>query len=287
MSLSAGSVADYLGFVHKIRDDWGLPKHKELWFRGEDGMFRETRLRPKLYRPLRGNSLKPVEELLEIENKLFMEFSRCGGQLCEVKLDDDWDWFFLMQHHAVPTRLLDWTDGALIGLHFAVRDKTLTQPIVYVLDPYWLNDEILKKHPDRADMKSRWKAFCEKHPLEDDDEWERLYLPADEEDAKEPLLNTPQIPLLWDSPHITRRVAAQRSRFMIFGCEFSWLSDLADKTPSRIHSIEIDAKSVNTIRHELMDAGISESVIFPDLDGLGRELMLYWEARIAGLTTRS
>jgi hypothetical protein len=265
-----------------MRDDWNLPDHKELWFRGEDLSYRETRLRPQLYRPLPGHSLKPVDELLEIENKLHAEFTRCAGPLCDVRSDDDWDWYFLMQHHGVPTRILDWTDGALVGLHFAVHEKSPIKPAVFVLDPYWLNDEIIKKHDDRADMTSRWKLFCEKHPSSENDidEWERLYLTADDEDLNDPLLATPKIPLLWDSPHITRRVAAQRSRFMIFGTEANWLSDLMNESGSRISTLEINVESIPNIRHELRDSGITESVIFPDLDGLGRELSQYWKDRL-------
>ena len=85
---------------------------------------------------------KSVRQLLELENDLYEEFGRCSAQLSDVKSNqDDWEWdsFFLMQHHGVPTRLLDWSDGALIALHFAVRDKPIppkTGSIIYVLDPY-------------------------------------------------------------------------------------------------------------------------------------------------------
>jgi hypothetical protein len=235
-----------------------------LWFRAEDLTYDKTLLRPRLYRPRGGKPPKGITELLEIENTLYNEFERCAAQLCEVRPGEDWEWewYFLMQHHGVPTRLLDWTDGGLIGLHFAVRDKSAA-----------------KGDPDAI---KRWERFYAKHPFEyDEEDWDRLYLPADEDDAKEKLLNTPKIPLLWDSPHVTRRIAAQRSRFMVFGSDPIWLIEMMTKKKRdcRMEALCVAPGAISKIKHELRDAGVTESVIFPDLDGLGRELSHVWADR--------
>lgn len=150
-----------------------------------------------------------------------------------------------------------------------------------MLDPHWLNDEVLKSHLDRASASGRWKKFCAQDAsgdLDPEEDWDRLYLPSDEQDAQDPLLDTPEIPLLWDSPHVTRRVAAQRSRFMVFGTEAAWLSDLAQQEDTRVAKLCIESAEIKRMKSALREAGITESVIYPDLDGLGRELEQFWEA---------
>ena len=220
------SLGQYLSIVSRIRRRWHIPKKDELWFRAEDARHRKTHLQPGLYRPRDSGKRKSIRNLLELENALYEEFRRCATQLSDTRLSsDDWEWdsYFLMQHYGAPTRLLDWSDGALIALHFAIRDKPIppkSGSLIYVLDPYWLIDE-LKENQDASDSRRRWKEYLEKGneiSLTDDD-WDRLYLPSDDDDLTNPLLATPVIPCLFDSPHVTRRVAAQRSRFMIFGTD--------------------------------------------------------------------
>jgi hypothetical protein len=116
-----------------------------------------------------------------------------------------------------------------------------------------------------------------RHPDQDEDDWDRLYLPPEKDETKNKLLKTPVTPMLWDLAHVTRRIAAQRSRFMIFGTDPMWLVTLGRERRSRLRSIIIPKSAVNRIRRELEDAGITESVVFPDLDGLGRELKQVWE----------
>jgi hypothetical protein len=281
---SANSLSRYLTAVAGVRKRWDVPKSKELWFRAEDSKHKETRLQPGLYRPAKSGIRKPIRSLLRIENDLYQEFERCASQLSDARLSShDWEWdcYFLMQHHGVPTRLLDWTDSALIALHFAIRDKLIpakSGAVVYALDPYWLLSE-LDEDPDRVNAKSRWATYAESDTSVESRDWDRLYLPADEEDFENKLLETPEIPALFDSPHVSRRIAAQRSRFMIFGTDLAWLSNRLGKKTARLDSITIPGNAISRIRQELRDAGMTESVVFPDLDGLGRELKQMWRMR--------
>ena len=273
----------FIDRIGEIRDSWGLAKHKELWFRGESRDYGETILRPELYRPARGVSLKPIWKLLKIENDLHDEFQRNAVERCNEKTSDaDWDWdsYLLMQHHNGPTRLLDWSDGALMALHFALRIKQNDShdARVYVMESYRLMEK-LEELPDVKLLKQDWKAYVGRHPSYglDEDEWEDAYLPGNEEILAE--FNVPRPPLVLDFPLITRRIAAQRSRFIVFGTEPDWLSEEFKKQDSTIRLISIVAASRPKMRQQLRDCGVTESVIYPDLDGLGREMTQLWEDR--------
>jgi hypothetical protein len=281
----ARNLGEFVNVVWRIRRDWKLRKDVELWFRAEDLRHSKTKLRPKLYRPRKSGKIKSVDALLRIEDDLYEEFERCARQLCDLRPESDWDfeWYFLMQHHGATTRLLDWSDGALIALHFAVRDKAQrpkSGSVIYIVDPEWLL-EILDADLDKKRAKENWKEYRRDHPEEtsdlSDERWEYAYLPDPDDHHKH--LPVPDVPVLWDAPHVSRRIAAQRSRFMIFGRDYEWLTNLAETKDACICAITIPRGSINRIKQELRDAGVSESVLYPDLDGLGREIAQAWEAR--------
>jgi hypothetical protein len=55
-----------------------------------------------------------IREEFIVRAPIFSDFKPAG--------DADWEWYFLMQHYGAATRLLDWTQGALLALYFAVNN---------------------------------------------------------------------------------------------------------------------------------------------------------------------
>src|ERR1700712_4698545 len=101
------SLQGFLNEVQKLKDILGFEK---LWFRGiADHTYG---LEPSIYR-------KAPAAI--IEKQLLNRFKSRALPFIEDKGEKSyWEWLFIMQHYGVPTRLLDWSESALISLAFAV-----------------------------------------------------------------------------------------------------------------------------------------------------------------------
>ena len=275
----ATSLSDFVNQVKQLRKSWSLATDKELWFRGEAHDYGLTKLHPVLYRPAKEFDLKPTTDLLMLEETLFDTFERLSLPLVDNPTEDPLDAYLIMQHHGAPTRLLDWSDGSLMALHFALKYSQTSlssesgSPVVYVLEPDRLSQKISNSVSDQT-LKSAWTKYIKKHSKENFDQDNELpvYLPR----RLPNMPDLPSHPILLEFPHITRRVAAQRSRFIVFGSDPSWLANELNGPNPSIKRILIQRDQTAEIRKELRECGITESVIFPDLDGLGRELQQLW-----------
>jgi FRG domain-containing protein len=264
-----GSISEFLERVSGIHRKWfNGDRFWQPWFRGLGDV--NWKLQPRLFRLNR-----EIDQLLDEEEELRSEFRRRGMQLIsgERPPQSDFEWYFLMQHHGVHTRLLDWTDGALTALYFAVepfaqREDKKHDAVVWMLDPSWLNDQTFKKRDEAEGVAlPEWDLSQE-------------YLPEIFEDRR--LRRT--LPIAIDPSHISKRVAVQRSRFVIFGNKRDGLMEVAGATRNpRLIKFPIAFDAIRAIQKQLETCGITRATVFPDLDGLSRELRRIMQQRVSAL----
>ncbi|MGP8019935.1 MAG: FRG domain-containing protein [Limisphaerales bacterium] len=256
------NVSEYLKRVKEIRNDW-WSKDKDdpwmPWFRGHGQA--DWKLWPRLYRDYNPTRRKKSR----IEDEIREEFAVRAPALSNLRPTNQWDWYFLMQHSGAPTRLLDWSEGALIGLYFAVKDNPgFYDAAVWVLDPYRLNERIVGEQ----------ELICPTVAMNPNDQKTlKRWLP-DPFAKKRKRLPPEPVPIL--PAHVAQRISSQRSCFTLHGSDQDGLDKL--RGDDLLIKIVVPASGVVKIRRELEIYGIDEVTIFPDLDGLGRCVSARWKS---------
>jgi FRG domain len=260
VALISESVSEFVKCAASIREDWF--GDDDCWgplFRGQQRA--SWGLSPKLYRDF--GDYKYLKKY-EVEDEIREEFAARAPILSESRTAaDPWEWYFLMQHFGAPTRLLDWTEGALIALYFAVRDHPgLYDAAVWVLDPFRLNGRAINREEIYAPSESGLPARDLRRvaPWLPERFGRRSRIPAK--------------PIAVYPIHTVRRISTQRSSFTLHGADPAGLDKL--EGGRCLVKIVIPSFRVSIIRRDLETAGIDEATIFPDLDGLGRTVCARW-----------
>jgi len=234
----ATSVSEYLSIIAGLVLNWSSPESGEVspWFRGHKRA--EWNLIPGEYR---FTYIDPEE--------MRSEFMLKARALLDSSPTSDWEWYFLMQHYGLPTRLLDWTVGSLIGLHFALWDDTgESDAAVWVLDPWRLN---------------KWTTRKSELVLTSDSAAQKYLYPVYQTKS------IPRRPIAVVPPYNSPRITVQRGTFTVHGSN----PDGIDRQfTSRLAKVHLPKDYCIQMRRELRYAGISEFTLFPDLDGLSRDI---------------
>lgn len=273
-------VTEFISAIQNDLDKWD--SGVKPWFRGESGD--DPYLCPKIA------SFKHNEE-----NYLLQSFRRKAGGLANVPDRSHTDeWLFLAQHYGVPTRLLDWTEGALHALYFAINIKE-AEPKIYMLNPRRLNElagfgtydlnyplswggplsalyvALAWQNRNLENIKSGLKGgiITKYHYLDANDEAMKTELEAIDK-------LTLKIPIAFPATYRDQRMIAQRSCFTIHGEELkpikAILKDHKLKISECLFEYKIDMKERSAILKQLNILGISAATIFPDLDHLAKDL---------------
>lgn len=273
------SLASYIKMVDAIASEWRVrtkrraddgklrdgefPGEMVPWFRGTTNV--QYSLEPTL---LRNNQLlncynQNKKNIKVIERYLLQRF-RFGGrrEFSTLRVDRSIDWVFLMQHHGLPTRLLDWSKNALTALYFAIRkQKNNDDAAVWVIDPRRLSE---------ACSLGRSIVF----PTGDKEKLLRQYYSLTQTTTK-PAYPIPVIP----PPLLSERLAAQQSRFTYhtekrLGLEqFAIKFARADKCWYLVKLIIPCGKTQIQILRTLRLVGITLPDITPGLDNIALEIL--------------
>ena len=182
-----------------------------------------------------------------LENWLYYDFLSYGGPLLPTN-HDSWDILFLMRHHGLPTRLLDWSETFAVALYFALEGSE-SERAIWVLNPYALNERY--KH-----------GFVIKNPRTDyPDHYWTYFISKTESFRQEVAAMSP--------PRTTHRIAAQAAVFTLHRNLRRGLEALA---PECVTKILLPRRAIPQARRFLRLSGVTEYSLFPDLDGLARHL---------------
>ncbi|WP_080965611.1 FRG domain-containing protein [Chromobacterium subtsugae] len=210
--------------------------HRNVLFRGHADS--SWKLEPKLARiPLR-----PALRSKQAEIEMLSEFKRRASSLAPRDVTSDWDWLALAQHHGLPTRLLDWTTNALVAFWFTIENP-----------------------PKLGQNGSVWIFFNES-----DDYANSQSLP-DPFSINKTLIYRPR--------HASTRITAQSGWFTIHKrIEKSDRFIPLEKNKSykeRLIKLIIPGGVFRVLREDINRCGINSASIFPDLDGLTKQIT--WE----------
>lgn len=235
-------------------------KSKVSWYRGCRSKSHE--LRPTLYRHSKKTK---IAEIASLELELTTRFVQRSLPFLQRSLTDEWDKLFLMQHYGVPTRLLDWTENPFVSIYFSLvsfQEFKTTDAAVWMCDPIAWNQSALSHISYKGGILDQSSTVM------------RAYAPGTS------VNEIPMLPIMIYGSYNSSRIVAQRGGFSLFGQGIDPMEKvyLTDTFPDGIlKRIEISHDKVEEFKLSLFRKGFTESVVFPDLDGLARELRRVFE----------
>lgn len=233
------------------------------WYRGHSKIVNE--LTPSVFR---GKYINDIYQAFnpDVELKLASDFKRKAPSISKSlpKQNNNIEWLFLMQHHGVPTRLLDWTENILAATFFAVTNDEEKDGEIWSMLPWELNKNYgiwglpligkskIVKFLSHEIFHNNPEKLAEKYKLKE----------------------IPFTPMALQPPLKHPRYAAQQSCFTIHPkpSEGNTIPELVTDEKFLVRYI-IPKEQKKKFAMKLRYLGISYVSLFPDLEGLAKTIV--------------
>ena len=217
---------------------------------------------------LRSGLSRLGEQARTLEHHILRNFRRYAHAQ-SVKADSAWNWLAIAQHHGVPTRLLDWTYSPYVAMHFATEATEYfdRDGAIWSIN-YVKTNDLLPKSLRTILEEENAEAFTA----------EMLTLAADSLRGFDALAKKPFL-VFFEPPSLDERIVNQFALFSLLSSPTVSLDEWLQRHPGVVRRLVIPASLKWEIRDKLDQANITERVLFPGLDGLGRWLARYYTPR--------
>ena len=205
-------------------------------------------------------------DIASLEGHLLRNFRKYAHQDAAAG-DSVWNWLALAAHHGLPTRLLDWSYSPLVALHFATKDLALyhEDAVIWCVN----HRQTSRLLPARLQTAARDEG-SDVFTVDMLNCVARSLGTLQELEEEKPFL------LFLEPPSLDARIVNQFALFSLMSspCEpvDAWLS----QHHGLARRIIIPASLRWEVSDKLDQAGVTERVLFPGLDGLTAWLTRYY-----------
>lgn len=294
--MEVSSVQDFLSIIEKLEKNYtvSIPNGNQTLnipttytprfiFRGH-GNHADYKLIPGAFRWKQLADGRLVGECSQMEYNILRDFiSEACRYVHNIPTNDIPAWLEVAQHFGVPTRLLDFTQSALVALYFACSDLKNTDASVWIINEEAYNrvffDERSLIHASQSQLAVQ--SIVNNEVIRDD--WK----PHDDPDEFY------QYPWIYKPIYHEERMNMQASVFMLWAAqryelthfmkpEYYMLPDdsISNQMTGVIGCIVIPADKKRVILDQLNALNINEKFIYPGLDGVGRYIKAKYSSKL-------
>ncbi|MBL8204650.1 MAG: FRG domain-containing protein [Blastocatellia bacterium] len=240
-----------------------------LWYRGQ--RLAEWTVRSSLHRRIEDDmrfvgqswdEKSKIEMMRDVSKTLFYKFKSRAWNLLDMQEKSDWGIVFSMQHHGIPTRLLDWTESFACAVYFAQDGRKPDEDAaIFILDPEALNKNTFGVEGLVALSGDEGVGNISTHN----------YHPGYISTVK-------LLPTIAAAPvHSNPRMRAQSCAFTLCGDSFESFENLY---PDFVKKIILPASVYEDAEIFLDLVGLKHFGYYPDFEGLKRELVDHMDREI-------